>query len=114
VTGKVPDVRPYLAAASVAAVPLRQGSGTRIKILEAFAARKPVVSTTVGAAGLDVRDGRHLLLADDELAMSKAIMRLWDEPHLARAITTAAHELVCREYSWESAARAAARAISSL
>ena len=64
VAGRVPDMDPELARADIAVVPLRIGSGTRLKILESFAHRIPVVSTTVGADGLDVQDGVHLLLAD--------------------------------------------------
>ena len=65
VVGVVPDMEPELARADVAIVPLRYGSGTRLKILESFAHRVPVVSTTIGAEGLQVEDGTHLLLADD-------------------------------------------------
>ena len=64
VAGRVPEIEPELARADVAVVPLRIGSGTRLKILESFAHRIPVVSTTIGADGLDVEDGVHLLLAD--------------------------------------------------
>jgi glycosyltransferase involved in cell wall biosynthesis len=70
VTGFVEDLASELSLASVVAVPLRQGGGTRIKILEAFAHRIPVVSSTVGCAGLDVVHGRHLLVADDPSAFS--------------------------------------------
>ena len=76
VVGQVPSMDDELARASVAVVPIRYGSGTRLKILESFAHRVPVVSTTLGAEGLDVRDGVHLLLADDPDAFAAATVRL--------------------------------------
>ncbi|HKW78867.1 MAG TPA: glycosyltransferase family 4 protein, partial [Candidatus Limnocylindria bacterium] len=72
VAGAVPDVRPYLAAATAVVVPLRAGGGTRIKILEALAMRCPVVSTPLGAEGLDVTDGHDILLADGAPAFADA------------------------------------------
>ncbi len=65
VTGRVDDVRPYMRDAAVYIVPLRIGGGTRLKIFEAMAMGKAVVSTTVGAEGLPVTDGEHVLLADE-------------------------------------------------
>ena len=64
VLADVPDVTPYYAAARLAVAPIRAGGGSRIKILEAFAHDRPVVSTRIGAEGLSVVDGRHLLIAD--------------------------------------------------
>lgn len=72
VTGSVPDVRPYLRQATVAIVPLRYGSGVRYKILEAFAAGAPVVSTSVGCEGLGTTDGQELLVADDPVRFAEA------------------------------------------
>lgn len=74
--GDVPDVRPHLAAARVAMVPLRSGSGTRLKIVEAWASGIPVVSTSLGAAGLAARGGADLLLADDPAAFAAALGRV--------------------------------------
>ena len=76
VTGPVPDAVPEIARAKVAVVPLLAGSGTRLKILEAWAAGVAVVSTSVGAEGLDARDGEHLLLADDAASFADAVDRL--------------------------------------
>ena len=76
VVGEVPSMEEELARASVAVVPLRYGSGTRVKILESFAHRVPVVSTTLGAEGLDAEDGVHLLLADDPEEFAAATVRL--------------------------------------
>ena len=71
-------MEPELAQADVAVVPIRYGSGTRLKILESFAHRVPVVSTTIGAEGLQVEHGVHLLLADDPEAFAAACERLAD------------------------------------
>ena len=73
VTGSVPDMRPYLEQSHVVVVPLRVGHGTRLKILEAFAAGRPVVSTHIGAEGLHAESGRHLVMADSP----KASQRVW-------------------------------------
>ena len=79
-----------LARASVAVVPLRYGSGTRVKILESFAHRVPVVSTTLGAEGLDVEDGVHLLLADDPNELAAAVVHLLGDAGLRVRLTEAA------------------------
>ena len=75
VSGTVPDVRPWLESAEVVVVPLLSGGGTRIKILEAFSAGRAVVSTTIGAEGIDVVDREHLLLADDPASFAAAVRR---------------------------------------
>ena len=79
VTGEVPDMRPFFRAASVVVVPLRIGSGARNKILEAWACGRPVVSTTVGAEGLDFADGRDLSLADDPDTFAAAVGALLEQ-----------------------------------
>ncbi|MGC9359173.1 MAG: glycosyltransferase [Anaerolineae bacterium] len=76
VTGYVPDVRPYMAGATLFVVPMRMGGGTRLKLLEAMAAGLPIVSTTMGAEGVDVADREHLLLANSPLAYAKAVCHL--------------------------------------
>jgi glycosyltransferase involved in cell wall biosynthesis len=91
--GEVDAVAPDLARTDVVAVPLRFGSGTRVKILEAFAHRLPVVSTRAGADGLAVEDGEHLLLADDPDAFASACMRLLRDVALRERLTAAAHRL---------------------
>jgi glycosyltransferase involved in cell wall biosynthesis len=80
IVGGVDDVIPYLHAAEVFVVPLRIGGGTRLKIYEAMAAERAVVSTTVGAEGLDIRDGRDIVLADEPGLFAGAIIRLLREP----------------------------------
>jgi len=84
--GYVPSVNPFYAAADVAIVPIRAGGGTRIKILEAFAHRVPVVSTTMGAEGIDAIDGEHLLIGDDAEALARACLRVKSSPALARSL----------------------------
>ena len=102
VYGSVPDVRPFMAAADVFIVPLRIGSGTRLKIFEALAMRRPIVSTTVGAEGLPVEHGRHLLLADSPEEYAKAIASMLENPEQKQAMAREGHELVTRNYSWKT------------
>jgi glycosyltransferase involved in cell wall biosynthesis len=98
VVGQVPSMEEELARASVAVVPLRYGSGTRVKILESFAHRVPVVSTTLGAEGLDVEDGVHLLLADDPEEFAAATVRLLGDPDLRVRLTEAGEALYLDRY----------------
>jgi polysaccharide biosynthesis protein PslH len=98
-TGTVPDMRPYLSAATVVVVPLRLGSGTRIKILEACAAGKPVVSTSVGAEGLDLQAGREIILADDPAQFSRSVVTLLRDPVRRSAIGTLARNVIVERYS---------------
>jgi sugar transferase (PEP-CTERM/EpsH1 system associated) len=101
VTGTVPDVRPYYRDALAVVVPLRVGGGTRLKILEAMAAGVPVVSTTLGAEGLDVHPGHDILTADTPAEMAAAIASLRDQPERWRQISDAGRELVARTYDWQ-------------
>lgn len=103
VVGRVPDMEPELARADLAVVPLRVGSGTRIKILESFAHRIPVVSTTLGAEGLDVEDGVHLLVADDPDDFAAACGRLLTDVGLRQRLVGAAEDLYLERYQWGSA-----------
>jgi glycosyltransferase involved in cell wall biosynthesis len=105
VAGKVDDLRPHLAGAAVSIVPLRIGGGTRFKILEAMAMAKPVVSTSIGAEGIDAEPGRHLLLADDREAFAAAVGRVLDDPRLGARLGTQGRALVEERFSWEAAAR---------
>ena len=104
VTGAVADVVSYLEQPCVVTLPIRLGSGTRLKILEAFAVGRPVVSSAKGAEGIDADDGEHLLIRNDPTAMAEAVVELWNRP-LARARLCAnALELVRTRYSWSVAA----------
>lgn len=94
-----PEIEPVYRDAALLIVPLRTGGGTRIKILEAFGYGRPVVSTRVGAEGIEVDDGVHLLLADDPLDFSNACLRVLNEPTLAAELIIAGRNLVERKYS---------------
>ena len=98
VVGEVPSMEGELARASAAVVPLRYGSGTRVKILESFAHRVPVVSTTLGAEGLDAEDGVHLLLADDPEELASATVRLLGDSRLRTRLVEAAEALYLDRY----------------
>lgn len=114
VTGKVADMRPYLSAASTVVVPLLHGGGTRLKILEAFAAGRPVVSTSKGAEGLKVRDGEHLLIGDSADELAAGVCRLWSEASLGQKLAHSAYELVRTAYSWEMVDRRVEQASQEL
>jgi len=101
VTGQVSDMRPYFTEAMVAIVPLHIGGGTRLKILEALAMRKAVVSTSLGCEGLSVVPGKHLLLADQPEAFAQAVVELIRSPQTRKALGDAGRSLVEAEYSWE-------------
>jgi sugar transferase (PEP-CTERM/EpsH1 system associated) len=105
VTGTVPDVRPYMEEAAVFVVPLRIGGGTRLKIFEAMAMECPVVSTSIGAEGLPLDDGRHLRLADDAAAFASAVADLLSHPDDARELASAASRLVREQYAWDQVAQ---------
>lgn len=103
VTGSVPSVLPYLQQAHVMVVPLHHGSGTRLKLLEAFAAGVPVVTTAKGAEGLDVVDGTHVILREDEADLATGAVEVLASPELAQRLTDAAAQLVRAHYSWDAA-----------
>ncbi|HUZ00252.1 MAG TPA: glycosyltransferase [Thermomicrobiaceae bacterium] len=105
VTGLVADVRPYLARAAAIVVPLHIGGGTRLKILEAMAMGKAIVSTRIGAEGIDVGDGRDILLGDSAEEFAAQVCRLLDNPELSRRIGNGARELVVRAYDWQESVR---------
>jgi sugar transferase (PEP-CTERM/EpsH1 system associated) len=104
VTGRVDDVRPYMRDAAVYIVPLRIGGGTRLKIFEAMAMGKAVVSTTIGAEGLPVTDGEHVLLADDPATFARAVVHLICDADDRRRIEQAARALVLARYDWSAVA----------
>jgi glycosyltransferase involved in cell wall biosynthesis len=104
-TGFVPDLRPHLAAAAVLVVPLRLGGGTRLKIVEGMAMAKAIVSTTLGAEGIEAVPGRDLLIADEPAAFADAVNVLLANPSLAASIGRSARQLVVERYAWSGAAR---------
>jgi glycosyltransferase involved in cell wall biosynthesis len=100
-TGWLPDIRAYVATSRVCVVPLRQGGGTRLKILEAMALGTPVVATTKGAEGLDLTSGEDILIADDPGAFADATSRLLTDDALHARIAAHAKETVATRYDWE-------------
>jgi glycosyltransferase involved in cell wall biosynthesis len=99
VTGRVPSVVEHLRQSAVIIVPLRIGGGTRLKIYEAMATGKAVVSTTIGAEGLDVHHGHDIMLADDPRSFAQAVIMLLRDPELRRRYENAAAETAAR-YDW--------------
>jgi glycosyltransferase involved in cell wall biosynthesis len=106
ITGFVEDAVAVIAQSQVAIVPVLAGSGTRIKILEAWAARTPVVSTTLGAQGLECRDREHLLLADDPESFITAVSELLALPDDRARIGAAGRRLYEERYTWQAAWKA--------
>src|SRR5207253_8622584 len=102
VTGSVDDVRPYYREAVAAVVPLNVGGGSRLKVLEAMAAGVPVVSTTLGAEGLDVRDGENILLADSREQLAERIISVIENPELRERLIAGGKTLVDERYDWSS------------
>lgn len=100
ITGEVPEIQPYIHAADVYVAPLRMGSGTRLKLLEALAMSRPVVATTLGAEGIAAEDGEHLLLADTPEAFAEAVLKLLDDPALGQRLGEAGAALVSAQYDW--------------
>jgi len=107
----VPDVVPFFAAAAALAVPLEAGGGSRLKILEAFAAGLPVVSTPIGCEGIEVEDGKHLVICQRD-RFAEALAGLLLRPSSGAACTLRARALVQRIYDWRTVGRRAAETIS--
>lgn len=101
VTGFVPDTRPYIADAAVFVVPLRMGSGTRLKVLEAMAMGKAIVSTTFGVSGIDCENGRDVLIADNAQDFAHAIASLLRDTTRARVLGENARSLATEKYDWK-------------
>ena len=104
VTGTVPDVRPYVERSALFVVPLRIGGGTRLKIFEAMAMERPVVSTTIGAEGLPVTDGQDIVLADTAGDFAAAVVRLLRNPAERQAVGQRAAAKVRAEHAWDRVA----------
>lgn len=100
VTGRVPEVAPYYRQSTISVVPLRAGGGTRLKILEAMAFGRPVVSTSLGCEGLNVISGENILIADEPELFANSIVRLMRDSLLYSHIVTQARMLVEVQYDW--------------
>jgi glycosyltransferase involved in cell wall biosynthesis len=101
VTGTVEDVRPFYARATVAVTPYRYATGVMLKLFEAMASGVPLVSTTIGCQGIDVRNGQHLLVADTANTFADRVIELLRNPGQRRAMAACARHLIEREYSWK-------------
>jgi polysaccharide biosynthesis protein PslH len=104
VTGRVEQIEPYLERAAVVVAPLRQGGGMRVKVLEALAAGKALVATPLAVAGLDVSDGKHLLLAGTSTAFADAVSRLLDDPAVRGALGREARAWALEQPGWAAVA----------
>jgi len=117
VTGRVEDVRPFMDEAAVYIVPLRIGGGTRLKIYEAMAMEKAIVSTSIGAEGLPVVDGEEIVLADTPEAFAAAVVKLLRDESLAAEIGRRAATKVRKDFGWDTVANSFAaiceRAVAS-
>jgi glycosyltransferase involved in cell wall biosynthesis len=106
ILGPVDDLRPHLSAAAAIVVPLRLGSGTRLKILEAWAMARPVISTSLGAEGLNAMPGKQLLIADDPQTFAGSVLQVLDNPSIAEELGRAGRTLASERFSWRGAASA--------
>lgn len=102
ITGEVPDIRPYIAAATVYVAPLLAGGGTRFKLLEAMAMRKAIVSTSLGSEGFAVTHGREMLLADNADSFAGAVLDLLKSQDRRDALGAQAYAFVRGDYDWQS------------
>ncbi|MCC7103593.1 MAG: glycosyltransferase [Chloroflexi bacterium] len=107
--GRVGSVAPWYERAGAAIVPVRAGGGTRIKIIEAFAHRRPVVATTVGAEGIAAVPGEHFLVGDSPAAFAAQCARLMADADLRERLTSQAYELFKDRYSWQALSRVMAK-----
>jgi glycosyltransferase involved in cell wall biosynthesis len=100
-TGRLPEVDAVVAGSEVCVVPLRIGGGTRLKVLKAMALGTPVVSTARGIEGLEVQDGRHLLVGADAAEFASRVVALLEEPARGATLAAEARRLVSDVYDWE-------------
>jgi len=100
ITGLVDDTRPYIAESELFIVPLRIGGGTRLKILEAMAMGKTIVSTSIGCEGITISDGENIFIADSPAHFAKTVIELFKKPNLRDKVKASARRLVEENYSW--------------
>jgi glycosyltransferase involved in cell wall biosynthesis len=111
ITGPIPDLAPIYATASLVVVPMRLGSGTRIKVLEALARGKAMVSTSIGIEGIDLRPGIDVIVADEPKAFAQTCARLLGDAAARRRLGRMARERVLDRYGWDMIADAADRVV---
>jgi glycosyltransferase involved in cell wall biosynthesis len=104
-SGYIPDIRPAIRRSAVCVIPLRKGTGTRLKILEAMALGTPIVTTSKGAEGLAVRHGEHVLIADDPAAFASCTLQLLEDRALAARLAANGRRLVEERYDWSAIGR---------
>jgi Glycosyltransferase len=114
VSGWVEDILPYYEQSAACVVPLRAGGGTRLKILESMALGRPVVSTSIGCEGLDVTEGRDILIADTTIEFAASTVRLLMDADLRRQLSHNARRLVETRYGWEAIGEDLIRVYSEL
>ncbi|MRS05460.1 glycosyltransferase, partial [bacterium] len=100
-TGYVDDIRPFVAKCQICVVPLRQGAGTRLKILEAMALGTAVISTTKGAEGLEVTNNEHTILADSPADFARGVIQLLNDPNARKNLEQNASALIKKVYDWK-------------
>tara|TARA_B100000787_G_scaffold17741_1_gene12409 strand:+ start:6303 stop:7553 length:1251 start_codon:yes stop_codon:yes gene_type:complete len=103
--GQVKDVTPYYHKNNIAIVPLFEGSGTRLKILEAMSFGLPVISTSIGAEGIDYIENKHIIIANDPIAFQKAIIDNFNKPTILKKLASESLLLINEKYNWQSIAR---------
>jgi glycosyltransferase involved in cell wall biosynthesis len=100
ITGFVDDVRPYIDRSSVYVVPLNMGSGTRLKVLEAMSMKIPIVSTSIGCEGIEIEDGKNILVRNEPKEFANAVIELMKNKKLAKRLINEGYELVVKKYDW--------------
>ncbi len=114
VMGLVPDLLPYYQRCSACVIPLRAGGGTRLKILEAMAYGRPIVSTSIGCEGIAVEDGKHILIADDPQSFADRTVALLSDDQLQQKLIQNARRLIEQTYDWDIIAQRAVAAYEKL
>ena len=101
-TGYVPDPKPYLAETGVFIVPLRAGGGMRVKIIDAWSWGLPLVSTSIGAEGIEVAEGENILIGDTPAALAEAVVRVLQDPALGERLRKQGRAWVEAHYHWRN------------
>jgi len=114
ITGFVDDVRPYIDRSSVYVVPLNMGSGTRLKVLEAMSMEIPIVSTSIGCEGIEIKDGENILVRNEPQEFANAVIELMRNKKLSNDLVKEGYELVKTKYDWSVVCKGIDRAFSEL